>query len=72
MPELAASGTELVLTRDSIPGLEPAAALVADRWGEIHFAAGSTSAADLPDPTELIEWVRYVQQRCPECEGESR
>jgi len=72
IPELTANGTELVITKGLVPGVEPPAVIVADRWGEIYFAAAEVSPAALPSATELIEWLRYVQQQCPECEGESR
>jgi hypothetical protein len=46
--------------------------LLADRWGEIvHLTAASESARS-PAPGELIEWLEYIQNRCPECEGEAR
>ena len=35
-------------------------------------AAEPPSAAGLPGPDELIEWLRYVQMQCPECQGEAR
>jgi hypothetical protein len=30
------------------------------------------SNRDLPDADALMEWLRYVQMQCPECQGESR
>jgi hypothetical protein len=45
--------------------------VVADRWGEIKLVAGATSVAELPSADELVEWVRFVQCACPECEGEA-
>jgi hypothetical protein len=72
MPELTAHETACVITRDSIEGVGCLAAVVADRWGEVHYAAEPPSAAGLPGPDELIEWLRYVQMQCPECQGESR
>jgi peroxiredoxin len=46
-----------------------AAVLVADEWGEIHFAAETGLAHELPSPGELVEWVRFIAIQCPECEG---
>jgi hypothetical protein len=64
--------TTCVMTQDGIPGLPAPGVLVADRWGEIvHVATGST-LADLPPPRDLLDWVEYLQHRCPECEGEAR
>lgn len=70
--ELDDLATELVVTDDPIRGIEVPGVVVADRWGEVWFAASGATAADLPDPEVLFEWLRYVQQQCPECEGESR
>jgi hypothetical protein len=63
---------ELVVTRSSIPGLPVPGALVADRWGEIFFTTGAARVEELPPPSEIVEWLRYVQVKCPECEGEAR
>lgn len=63
---------ECVITRTAIPGLPAPAAIVADRWGEIYFAAGADDVDGLPAPDELVDWLRYVQVKCPECEGEAR
>jgi hypothetical protein len=71
--DLTAHDTALVVTGDPIPGLEPPAVLIADRWGEIQHVAGPVrSEADLPDATALVDWLRYVQSQCPECQGETR
>ena len=63
---------QCVATRDSIPGVNPPAVIVADRWGEVMYAAAGQRVADLPPADAVIEWLDYVQQRCPECEGEAR
>ncbi len=72
MPELSANDTRVVITTDAITGLNRPGALVADRWGEVYFTAGPSEVAGLPDADELIEWLRYVQHECPECQGEAR
>ena len=59
-----------VITRDSVAGLPAPAALVADRWGEIVHVVAASDVANLPTPAELVEWVEYLEIRCPECEGE--
>jgi hypothetical protein len=63
--------TICVVTPDEIEGLSAAGALVADRWGEIHFASGASGAAGGPQPDELAEWLAYVRTECPECQGEA-
>jgi hypothetical protein len=72
MSALTAHDTVCVLTSDRITGIPPPSIVVADKWGEIQYAASGGSAADLPGPEELIEWLRWVQMHCPECEGENR
>lgn len=72
MGEIAGQDAECVITRGVVPGVPPPAVVVADRWGEVHFAAKSDSVEGLPSPEELIEWLEYLQVKCPECEGESR
>ena len=63
---------QCVATRDSIPGVNPPAVIVADRWGEIVYAAAAPTTDELPAAEAILEWLEYVQQRCPECEGEAR
>jgi peroxiredoxin len=63
--------TEWIVTRDPVEGLPCPGVVVADQWGEIAHVH-SSQVEDLPPPDELIEWVRYLQYRCPECEGEAK
>ena len=68
-PELQA---QLVATADAIAGIGAPSVVIADRWGEIAFVAQAEDAANLPERAEVIAWLRFIQQRCPECEGEAR
>lgn len=61
--------TAVIVTTDAVPGVASPGVLVADRWGEVYFAAGGDDR--LPDPDQLIEWLRTVQHECPECQGEA-
>jgi hypothetical protein len=61
-----------VMTRDRVAGVPAPAALVADRWGEVVYIAAAAHVGELPAPSELLEWLDYVERRCPECEGESK
>ena len=61
-----------VMTRNAIVGLRTPSVLIADRWGEIVHLVESATSAGLPTPQELIDWLEYLGQRCPECEGEAR
>jgi hypothetical protein len=70
-PDLDAIDARLVVTTDAIGGVPRPGVVVADRWGEIKFATGAATVAELPSADELVEWVRFVQCACPECEGEA-
>ena len=61
-----------VVTIDRVAGLPAPAVLVADRWGEIVHVSGASDAGGLPAVQELLDWLGYLQNRCPECEGEAR
>jgi hypothetical protein len=64
--------TACVITLDAVAGLPAPAILVADRWGEVVHVATASDVSGLPTVQELLEWVDYVAQRCPECEGEAK
>lgn len=70
--DITAEDAAYVITRDPIAGAPTPGVVVADRWGEVHFVAGADDVAALPSADDLIDWLRYVQVKCPECEGESR
>jgi hypothetical protein len=64
--------TECVVTREVVPRLRAPAALIADRWGEIIHLTMPSDAAELPSIEDLLGWLEYLQNRCPECEGEAK
>jgi hypothetical protein len=64
--------TEWSVTRDPVEGLPCPGVVVADQWGEIAHVVHSSQVEDLPPADELIEWVRYLQYRYPEYEGETK
>lgn len=70
--ELAGDDTECVATSENVAGVPSPGVVVADRWGEVYFVAGGASVQDLPSHDEVLEWLRYVQHECPECQGEAR
>lgn len=72
MDELSAHETTCVITRAAIPGVPQPGVVIADRWGEIHWVSPRIRVEELPPASELIEWLRYVQMQCPECQGEAR
>lgn len=43
------------------------AVFIADRYGEIFHAAAVNSAARLPDPDTIQDWVKYLATQCAEC-----
>ena len=72
MSELTGDDSACVITRDRVSGVPSPSIVVADRWGEIHHVADGNTVDNLPGPDDVIEWLRYVQHHCPECEGEAR
>ena len=67
--QFRAQNTEVVITREQVPGFPHPGAVVADKWGEV-IDVRAASDADLPSAEELLDWIKYVETRCPECEGE--
>ncbi len=45
--------------------------IIADRWGEVRYV-GRLADHHLPAVDEVIEWLRFVQMECPECQGETK
>jgi hypothetical protein len=70
--EFTAKDTECVVTGDRVPGIQSPAVVVADRWGEIVHVATTSQVDDLTSPEELLDWVDYLDRRCPKCEGEAK
>jgi hypothetical protein len=70
--EFAAHDAECVVTRDPLAGIASPGLIVADRWGEIVHVVQTTHVDGLPSPQDLLEWVDYLEKRCPECEGEAK
>ena len=70
--ELRAEAAGLVMTRAPITGVPRPGLVIADRWGEIYSVVTARSAPELPTVDDLLEWVRYIQHACPECEGEAK
>jgi hypothetical protein len=46
--------------------------VVADRWGEIVHVATTSQVDILTSPEDLLDWLDYLEKRCPECEGEAK
>jgi hypothetical protein len=72
LADLTAHDTACVVTGDAVAGAPSPGIVIADRWGEIWHVQQAESNRDLPDADALIEWLRYVQMQCPECQGESK
>jgi hypothetical protein len=72
MSQFRAQNTELVMTREQVPGIPQPSALVADEWGEIIYVHAAAEVAGLPSAEDLSDWIEYVETRCPECEGEAK
>ncbi len=69
--EFTARDAECVITHDHVPGIQSPGVVVADRWGEIAHV-GTLEVDDLTSPKALLDWLDYLNQRCPECEGEAK
>lgn len=69
--DIDAYDVRTIVTTDRVDGVPRPGVVVADRWGEIKLVTGAASASELPAADELVEWVRFVQCACPECEGEA-
>jgi len=38
-----------------------------DRWGEVMFVCRTQRGDPVPDAAGLLDWLRFVDQQCPEC-----
>ena len=72
MSALTGDDIVCVVTSDNIAGVPTPGVVVADRWGEIHHVAHAARIDDLTSPAGLVEWSRFIQHQCPECEGEAK
>ena len=63
--------TSLVISHAFVD-LPAPAILVADKWGEIHYAHTASTLAEMPDGEAILEWLTYVRMQCPECQGETK
>jgi hypothetical protein len=70
--EITGHETECVITTDGVLDLPRPAVVIADRWGEIYFVGNGPRFTDLPTIDEILEWLRFVEHECPECQGETR
>lgn len=48
----------------SEPGL---AVYITDRWGEVVFVCRTVQGDPAPSAADLLDWLRFVDQQCPEC-----
>ena len=69
--QLRALATATVITDSAVEGVPAPAVVIADRWGEIYVVRRCHDTG-LPDAAEILDWLAYIQQECPECEGERR
>lgn len=44
--------------------------LLLDRFGAPRAGSGADEAGGLIDPSEAVEWLRFLALECPECSGE--
>jgi hypothetical protein len=68
LSELRPDDTSLVLCDHDISQLPPNTLVIADRWGEIaHIQNLSANPAAWPPLDEIVDWVHFIQMKCPEC-----
>jgi peroxiredoxin len=76
-PELSAYDTEVVVwfiahnpdARAALGEDFPVpSVLLADRFGEVEHVSRGGSERDLPRAASIVEWLRFIQSRCPECD----
>jgi hypothetical protein len=67
--EFAEAETTLVVTSEPVAGLPEPSAIVADQWGEIVYESSAElhDVSRLPSVDELLDWIRFLRIRCPEC-----
>jgi hypothetical protein len=71
-PDLDACDAVLLVTNAQIDRIPFPGVVVADRWGEVYHVKEADRASALPAPDEVSEWLRFVRNECPECQGETR
>lgn len=49
-------------------GLDGGCLVIADEWGEVHFSTTVNAEHMLPEPAEVVDWVRFTAIQCEECE----
>jgi hypothetical protein len=70
--EAASYEARLIVTTTRIEGIPSPGVVIADRWGDVYHVKDASRSADLPEPRDLLEWLQYVRNECPECQGETR
>jgi len=71
-PRVPEYDSAAIITTTQIEGMPSPGVVVADRWGEVYYVQAADRASELPAPDELLEWLRFVQIQCPECQGETQ
>jgi peroxiredoxin len=70
--EFDAKNAECVVAQHPVAGIASPGIIVADRWGEIAHVAQVPHVDNLTSPQDLLDWLDYLEKRCPECEGEAK
>ena len=52
-------------------GIEAPSVLIADQWGELAVVENAGEQHAFIDVQEVIDWLRFLATKCPECEGEA-
>lgn len=49
-------------------GRDSAAVYIADRFGEVFGAYRREAGQSVPEITEILKWLEFINAQCPECE----
>lgn len=69
-PEFANAETAIVISTERVDGLPSPGIAIADRWGEMVAARTLDAQTSPPSVDELLEWITFVEEQCPECPPE--
>ena len=64
-------GRVVAIAAHDAAGIEAPSVLVADQWGELAAVENAGAQHAFIDAQEVIDWLRFLATKCPECEGEA-
>ena len=64
-------GRVLAVGPHAASGIEAPSVLIADQWGELAVVENAGEQHEFIEVQEVIDWLRFLATKCPECEGEA-